>query len=166
MASRRTIITIATALVALGAWYAFRPERLFVNKTVNETLPVGSQAQAAVPAAPTALATGRFHTNAHETKGTATVYRIADGRRILRLEQFETSNGPDVHVYLVAAADVQQDATVKEAGFVDLGSIKGNRGDQNYDVPADLDLAKYRAATIWCRRFSVNFGTAPLAAAR
>ena len=166
MASRRTIVTIGAALVALGAWYAFRPERLFVNKTVNETLPVGSQAQAAVPAAPTALATGRFHTNAHETKGTATVYRIADGRRILRLEQFETSNGPDVHVYLVAAADVQQDATVKEAGFVDLGSIKGNRGDQNYDVPADLDLAKYRAATIWCRRFAVNFGTAPLAAAQ
>src|SRR5439155_11406820 len=106
MASRRTIITLATALVALGAWYAFRPERRFINKTVNETLPMGSQAQAAVPAAPTALATGRFHTNAHETKGTATVYRIADGRRILRLEQFETSNGPDVHVYLVAAADV------------------------------------------------------------
>ncbi|PYO67420.1 MAG: hypothetical protein DMD69_10325 [Gemmatimonadetes bacterium] len=166
MVSRRRIITISTAVVAVGAWYAFRPERLFVNKTVNETFPAGSQAQAAVPAAPTTLATGRFHTNAHETKGTATVYRIADGRRILRLEQFETSNGPDVHVYLVAAADVQQDATVKTAGFVDLGSIKGNRGDQNYDVPADVDLAKYRAATIWCRRFSVNFGTAPLAAAR
>src|SRR5207247_11344716 len=94
MVSRRRIITISTAVVAVGAWYAFRPERLFVNKTVNETFPAGSQAQAAVPAAPTTLATGRFHTNAHETKGTATVYRIADGRRILRLEQFETSNGP------------------------------------------------------------------------
>src|SRR5207247_1091996 len=88
----------------------------------------------------------RSHGFAQEAKGTWTVYRIADGRRILRLEQFETSNGPDVHVYLVAAADVQQDATVKTAGFVDLGSIKGNRGDQNYDVPADVDLAKYRAA--------------------
>jgi hypothetical protein len=53
---------------------------------------------------------------------------------------------------------------VQTAGFVDLGSIKGNVGDQNYDVPADLDLSKYRAATIWCRRFSVNFGTAPLVA--
>ena len=87
-------------------------------------------------------------------------------KRVLRLTEFATSNGPDVHVYLVAAADVQDDATVKTAGFVDLGSIKGNVGDQNYDVPADLDLAKYRAATIWCRRFSVNFGTAPLAAAQ
>ena len=55
-------------------------------------------------------------------------------------------------------------ATVKKAGFVDLGSIKGNEGDQNYDVPADIDLAKYQAATIWCARFGVNFGTAPLTA--
>src|SRR5437899_3292112 len=166
MASRRTIITIATALVALGAWYAFRPERLFVNKTVNETFPAGAQAQAAVPATPTSLATGRFHANAHETKGVATIYRLADGKRVLRLTEFATSNGPDVHVYLVAAGDVQEDATVKRAGFVDLGSIKGNVGDQNYDVPTDLDLSKYRASTIWCRRFAVNFGTAPLGASQ
>jgi len=84
----------------------------------------------------------------------------------LRLTEFATSNGPDVHVYLVAAGDVQDNATVKTAGFVDLGSIKGNVGDQNYDVPADVDLAKYRAVTIWCRRFAVNFGTAPLAVAQ
>ena len=166
MASRRTIITIAAALVVVGAWYAFRPERLFVNKTVNESFPATSGAQAATPSAPTTLASGRFHTNAHETKGLATVYRLPDGKRVLRLTEFATSNGPEVHVYLVAAGDVQDDAAVKTAGFVDLGSMKGNVGDQNYDVPADLDLAKYRSATIWCRRFSVNFGTAPLAAAQ
>lgn len=150
----------------MAGWYAFRPERLFINKTVSESFPGGSQAQAAVPTAPMPLVSGRFHTNAHETTGLATVYRLADGKRILRLTQFETSNGPDVRVYLVAAADVQDDATVKMAGFVDLGAIKGNRGDQNYDVPADLDLSKYRAATIWCRRFGVNFGTAPLGASQ
>ncbi len=166
MASRRTVIAISAAVVAGAAWYAFRPERLVVNKTVSESFPAASGAQAAVPAAPTALANGHFHTNAHETKGLATVYRLPEGNRVLRLTEFATSNGPDVHMYLVAAGDVQDNATVKTEGFVDLGSIKGNVGDQNYDVPADLDLAKYRAVTIWCRRFAVNFGTAPLAAAQ
>src|SRR5215469_6845808 len=73
-----------------------------------------------------------------------------------------TSNGPDVHVYFVAANDASDSETVRKAGFLELGSIKGNIGDQNYDIPADVDLAKYRAVTIWCKRFSVNFGTAPL----
>lgn len=70
-----------------------------------------------------------------------------------------------MQVYLVAAGDVTDNATVKQAGFVSLGAMKGNRGDQNYDVPANVDLGRYRAVTIWCRRFSVNFGTAPLGAA-
>ena len=109
------------------------------------------------------IATGRFHKNAHETSGVASIYRLADGRRILRLTEFSTSNGPDVRVYLVAAGDVQSEDAAKQAGFVDLGALKGNIGDQNYDVPAALDLSKYRAVSIWCRRFSVNFGAAPLA---
>jgi hypothetical protein len=67
-----------------------------------------------------------------------------------------------VHVYLVAAADAKDNDTVTKAGFIDVGSLKGNIGDQNYDLPADIDLAKYRAVTIWCKRFAVNFGTAPL----
>ena len=112
---------------------------------------------------PVKLVSGRFHTNAHETKGQATIYRLDDGRRLLRLTGFSTSNGPDVRVYLVAAADVQKEDAAKRAGIVDLGALKGNIGDQNYDVPEGLDLTKYRAVSIWCRRFSVNFGAAPLA---
>ena len=108
------------------------------------------------------LATGQFHKVAHESKGTATIYQLADGKRVLRFTDFETSNGPDVHVYLVAAEDSNDNDTVKQAGFVEIGSLKGNIGDQNYDVPNDLDLTKYRAVTIWCQRFGVNFGTAPL----
>ncbi len=68
-----------------------------------------------------------------------------------------------MHVYLVAAKDAGDNATVKNAGFIDLGSIKGNEGDQNYTLPAALDLNKYQAVTIWCARFGVNFATAPLA---
>jgi len=67
-----------------------------------------------------------------------------------------------LHVYLVAAADAKDNEAVTKAEVVDLGSLKGNIGDQNYDLPANADLAKYRAVTIWCKRFSVNFGTAPL----
>jgi hypothetical protein len=67
-----------------------------------------------------------------------------------------------VRVYLVAAPDVQDNATVTSAGFIEVGALKGNIGDQNYELPANTDLNKYRAVTIWCKRFSVNFGTAPL----
>ena len=67
-----------------------------------------------------------------------------------------------MHVYLVAAKDASDSETVKQAGFVEVGALKGNIGDQNYELPSDLDLNKYRAVTIWCKRFSVNFATAPL----
>jgi hypothetical protein len=107
---------------------------------------------------------GKFHSNAHDTKGNAAVIDLGGGRRVLRLTDFATSNGPDVRIYLVAAPDVQDDATVKRAGFVELGVMKGNIGDQNYEIPASIDLANYRTVTVWCRRFSVNFGSAPLAA--
>ena len=157
--SSRKLFVLAALLVAVGAaWYAFRPERLFINQKVNEQFPTASAANMG----PMKLATGTFHSAAHETKGTAAVFQVGEGKRTLRLTDFATSNGPDVRVYLVAAADAKDNDTVKNAGFVELGSLKGNIGDQNYDVPANVDLNKYRAVTIWCARFGVNFGTAPL----
>jgi len=155
--NRKKLIYGVAVILAIALWAAFRPERLFVNAKVNETMPAGLG-----NASETALASGSFHSVAHGTKGTASIYQLADGKRILRLANFETSNGPDVHVYLVAANDASDSETVKKAGFVELGSLKGNIGDQNYDIPADAGLTKYRAVTIWCKRFSVNFGTAPL----
>jgi Electron transfer DM13 len=112
------------------------------------------------PAKP--LESGKFHSVAHATSGTATVYQLADGTRLLRFTDFKTSNGPDVHVYLVAADDASDNESVTKAGFIDLGSIKGNIGDQNYSLGSDVDLSKYRAVSVWCKRFSVNFGAAPL----
>ena len=154
----RTILVIVALIAVAGGWYLFRPERLFVNARVNEEFPAAGNAAASSGA----LADGQFHDGAHKTAGTASIHRLADGTRVLRLTNFETSNGPDVHVYLVAAEDAKDNDTVTRAGFVELGSLKGNLGDQNYDVPADTDLSKYRSVTIWCRRFGVNFGTAPL----
>ena len=153
--SRRIIVVLAIAIVAIVGWYAFRPERLVIDQKVNEQFPTAS-------AASNKLASGQFHSGAHETKGTATVFQLADGKKTLRLTDFATSNGPDVHVYLVAVDDAKDNDTVTKAGFIDVGSLKGNIGDQNYDLPANADLSKYRAVTIWCKRFSVNFGTAPL----
>src|SRR5215208_2571842 len=161
MRKRNALIGLAIVVVA-GGWYAFRPERLFVNNTVNESLGAVAAPSGTTTPAPTTLATGMFHTNAHDTKGTATVLDLGAGRRVLRLTNFATSNGPDVRIYLVAAADVQDNATVKTAGFVELGPMKGNIGDQNYDIPSTVDLASYRTVTVWCKRFSVNFGSAPL----
>ena len=144
------------AVVVLAAWYAFRPERLVVNRHVDEAMPT------APGALPAPLEGGHFYSILHPTEGVATIYLMGDGTRVLRLTSFSTSNGPDVHVYMVASDDAKDAATVKNAGFIDLGSIKGNIGDQNYTLGSDLDLAKYRAVSIWCKRFSVNFGAAAL----
>lgn len=165
MSKQRTILAVTGLLAVAGGWYAFRPERLFVNQRVSESFPVASATAGMTSTEPVALEEGRFRGVAHEATGKATIYRLPDGRRVLRLTEFMTSNGPDTRLYLVAAPDAADNATVTAAGFVDLGPVKGNIGDQNYDVPTDLDLERYRAVTVWCRRFSVNFATAPLGAA-
>ena len=152
----RFAIPIA-AVVAFVVWYAFRPERLVVNRQVDEAMPTTRGGSSAQP-----LESGQFYSILHPTGGTATISQMGDGSRILRLTSFSTSNGPDVHVYMVAADDAKDVATVEKAGFVDLGVIKGNIGDQNYALSSDLDLTKYRAVSIWCKRFSVNFGAAAL----
>ena len=153
-----TKVLIAVVVVAvLGGWYAFRPERLVVNRRVDEASPTAQRGVSAQP-----LESGRFYSILHPTEGTATIFQLGDGTRILRLTSFRTSNGPDVHVYVVAADDAKDVATVQQAGFIDLGVIKGNIGDQNYKLGSDLDLGKYRAVSIWCKRFSVNFGAAAL----
>jgi hypothetical protein len=179
--SKRTLFIVVAVIIAVFGWWLFRPERLWLNRTVNEEFPVvaggpagmasenartpaAGNAAAAETGAPVALASGRFHGVAHEGKGLATIFQLPDGQRVLRFTEFETSNGPDVRVYLVAADDAADNETVTRVGFVEVGPIKGNQGDQNYTLPADLDLSKYRAVTIWCRRFGVNFATAPLAA--
>lgn len=149
----------AFVIVLFAAWYAFRPEGLFIDRRVQEELP------AAKGGAPLqAVASGPFHSVVHPTEGTATIYQVGDGSRVLRFSNFRTANGPNVHVYMVAADDAKDNASVRRAGFIDLGPLKGNVGDQNYVVGPDLDLSKYRAVSVWCKRFSLNFGTAPLGA--
>lgn len=158
--NRRNILIVVTAVVLLGAFLAFRPDRLFSNKIVNEDMP------AAFATGRQTLETGTFHTALHPTNGVASIYRAADGTRILRLTNFTTSNGPDVHIYVVAAQDPTDNDSVKGAQFIDLGTIKGNVGDQNYTLGPEVDLSKYRSVVVWCKRFAFNFGYAPLTASQ
>ena len=111
-----------------------------------------------------ALLTGTFHGKVHSTSGRATVYQGADGKRILRLTHFKTSNGPDVHVILVATKDAKDDANFLSGNVerVELGKLKGNEGDQNYELPENVDLSKFQTVSIYCERFNANFGAAPL----
>ena len=108
--------------------------------------------------------TGTFHGKVHSTTGRATIYQEHDGNLVLRLTRFKTSNGPDVHVILIAGSDAQDDANFLKSGTerVELGSLKGNEGDQNYEIPAGTDLSKFRTVSIYCERFNANFGAAPL----
>ena len=152
--TRRSIGFAAAAVVLLGAWYWFRPERAILDRRVEETA-LETDAQTVLR--------GAFHSNAHPTRGTATVQQLHDGSLTLRFTDFETSDGPDVQIYLVASDDVQDAADVAR-GFVNLGALKGNIGDQNYRIPAGTDLSRYRAVSVWCRRFGVNFGAAALEA--
>ena len=110
------------------------------------------------------LETGTFHGKVHSTSGRATIYREQDGKLILRLTNFKTSNGPDVHVILIAAKDANDDANFLKSDTqrVELGKLKGNEGDQNYEVPAGTDLNRFQTVSIYCERFNANFGAAPL----
>ena len=168
--NKRHLVIAGGVIILIIGWALFRPELLFFDKSVNESFPGDSMptahvAAAAVPAASPqtmTLRSGAFHSVAHETRGTASIHQLSDGKRVLRFTGFETSNGPVVRVLLVAADDASDNDTVKNGMPIELGKLKGNIGDQNYEIPAGADLGKYKAVTIWCHRFSVNFATAPL----
>ena len=144
--------------VLIGLWWAFRPEKLWINQKVDEPAPF------ALSSDPQPLYTGRLEGKAHQTRGRATIYKGPDGKQYLRLTDFTTSNGPDVHVLLARSDDesLNQETVKGQLDSVELGSLKGNQGDQNYGLPAFIDLQKYNAAVIYCERFHAVFGVARL----
>jgi hypothetical protein len=110
---------------------------------------------------PVAERSGTFVSREHGTSGTATLYRLADGRRVLRIEDLHTSNGPALVVYLSANAAHGPNGAFDDT-YADLGGLKGNIGDQNYEIPVDVDPGQYQSVVIWCDRFDVAFGAADL----
>jgi hypothetical protein len=175
-------VVAAGLIVVVLAW--FQPQKLFLDQKVDEAVPTAAPAHSsAAPRAPTdpaststavasatpaprqeVLASGGFRSLEHHSTGVARLLRVADGSLFLRFEGLDTSNGPDLVVYL-SAREANGDLHGWDQGeFVDLGSLKGNVGDQNYLLPAGTDPARYRSAVIWCRRFKVGFAVAPLEA--
>jgi hypothetical protein len=125
-------------------------------------------APTATPAGPVALGSGQFTVvdALHKGAGTATIYRLADGRRIVRLEGFSVTNGPDLFVYLSGHPEPRSSGQLHETADFEVARLKGNVGDQNYELPPDLDLEQFRSVVIYCKRFTTVFSTATLGAGR
>jgi hypothetical protein len=187
--SRRAVLSVVAVVLVVGAGVAlglFQPWRLVTTRTADEALlvtvasvptttssrsaPASSSAEPelstpppapAPPKGPVALASGPFRSLEHETTGSATLVRLADGGHAVQFEALNTSDGPDLYVYL---SDKSSDSAESAfgTGFTSLGKLKANQGNQVYPVPADADLTGVRSVVIWCQRFSAGFAVAPL----
>lgn len=151
------LTTAAGVALAIFVLVWFQPQKLFIDQRVSEALPM---VPAAAPSTPTEA--GEFRSLAHPTRGTAKIVTLADGSSIVRLENFETDNGPDLFVVLSEHDGTgDDDDAIADAG-ISLGRLKGNIGDQNYEIPAGTDLSKFNSVLIWCKRFNTGFGVASL----
>lgn len=177
--------------VAVFAWWVVSP--LFIDNEVNEEFPLSASAQipagmtqadaeatmatagatsataedgmSEAMLAATALRTGQFVDidRLHQGSGDATIYELADGTRVLRLENLDVTNGPDLRV-LLAEHDSpgSRDDLESGAGYIELDDLKGNKGNQNYEIPADVDISMYNSVVIYCEPFHVLFSFASL----
>lgn len=182
---------IAAAIILPIAWYLASP--LFINRTVEEELPLtrgaviprgvdraeaerqmrasaGEERRAAesMPAPmreARRLASGSFEDadSFHQGSGTAHFLELS-GQRLLRIEDLDVTNGPNLFVYVSAHPAPRTSAELHDDGDYEVAPLKGNRGDQNYELPPDLDIGRYRSVVIYCKRFAVVFSTARLTA--
>ena len=173
------LAVVVAAALAVGAW-AFQPWRLVTSSEVTEAAPTSAPASApdaavGSPAVPEqsrepttpppsdrVLATGSFEDAEHATTGSARVLELADGTRFVRLEGLDTSDGPDLHVWLSDQPSGGDWGSYDDGTWVALGPLKANRGSHNYEIPAAAEIAGMRSVVIWCDRFNVAFGTAPV----
>ncbi|WP_328998824.1 DM13 domain-containing protein [Kribbella sp. NBC_00709] len=175
-------VAVVVAAIALPL---FQPWRLVTDKVVDEALPgtapISTQtssttpptvsvapAQPTVPVktGPKILLTGKLIAHEHRTSGTVAVLALPDGSRVLRIENLDTSDGPDLKVWLSDAEVIAGRAgwhVFDDGAYRSLGSLKGNHGNQNYPIPAEVKLESFRSVVIWCDRFNVSFGAAGLA---
>ncbi|MGE6367468.1 hypothetical protein COJ48_22865 [Bacillus cereus] len=157
----KSILLIAGFVMIGGIlWFLFRPEKLFIDKQINEALPQTEIKSKEVKQQERVISKGQFQNGIHETTGVATIYQLSNGKRVLRLTNFETSNGPDVRVVLLPVKSLKNNEDVKNYQYIELGKLKGNKGSQNYEIPEEVDIDAYGLVSIWCKRFNENFGMA------
>jgi electron transfer DM13 len=171
-----SVAIIAAIVVGAFGLYWFQPWKLFTSKTVHDTAPILDTATAipssaagapTSPAAPTArlVAGGALITHEHDTSGTAEIVRLPDGKHQLVLRDLSTSDGPDLRVWLTDQPVVEGRAgwhVFDDGRYVEVGRLKGTHGTLVYDLAPDFDPSGFTSVTIWCRRFAVSFGAAPL----
>jgi hypothetical protein len=173
MPQRRILVPVAVVLVvALGVGlYLFQPWRLLTVRETHEALlvptstPTSTSTSSAVAApvveSPEEVAAGEWRSLEHATTGKASLIKLPGGAYSVQFAALNTSDGPDLHVYLSPhAADAPEKSFGQ--GFTSLGKLKGNRGDQVYEIPAGVDVSSIRSVVIWCQRFSAGFAVAPL----
>lgn len=167
MRKHKVLLSVAAVVVAIGITIAlllFEPWRAFTSSELDEASPLvaGTSAQQP-PTGPKVLAEGTFAGQEHETSGAAQVIERSDGTRVLRIEGLASSDGPDLHVWLSEAKARLADWGAYDDGrFVPLGELKATHGNHNYEIPADAPLDGLQSVVIWCDRFNVAFGSAPL----
>ncbi|MEV6527345.1 DM13 domain-containing protein [Longispora sp. NPDC051575] len=165
---RKGILLAGVVLVVAVAFglYWFQPWKAIVDRQVDEAIPTVATTTGPSPSpgvavkVDTVLLRGTFISHEHQTTGAVEVIDLADGRRVLALRDLDTSNGPDLYVWLTDAPSSVTD--LGSTRYLDLGKLKGNKGSQVYEIPAGTDLAPYKSVSIWCKRFSASFGAADL----
>jgi hypothetical protein len=145
----------ALSAALMGGFLAWSTLR---DKVVHERVAIGAPASAHPATGNVELRRGAFESLEHASRGEARVVELAGGPRVLTLTRFSTSPGPDLRVRIVPGDSSNGSAD----GARDLGALKGNKGDQQYDLPARLDLRRYTSVVIWCRAFSAGFARASL----
>ena len=154
---QRKWMLLAVGLPVLVAlWWAFRPEKLWINEKVNEPAPFVTSGD------PQPILTGRFQGKTQQTTGRATIYKKPGGE-YLQLTDFTTQSGPDGHVVLARSEDRNLSQAVVNSGL-DLGELKSNQGDQIYNLPAATDLSQYDTVAIYGEGAHTVFGQAKLEA--
>ena len=184
------ILAIVAISILAFAWWLLSP--LFLNTTVSEEFPLSATAdmpagvtqqeaedimegmakismEAVEPmteqmSEAMALASGKFRDgdSFHKGSGDVTLYRLANGDVVLRFEDLDVTNGPDLHVLVSTHPDPMTKGELQDAGYSTLGQLKGNRGDQNYDVPSSVNPNSIGSVIIYCMPFHVIFSVAPL----
>ena len=131
-----------------------------MDTTTTTTLPPTTTVP--VPEGPVLLSISEWIDLGHPGTGTVLVYRQPDGSHVIRFEDLDVSNGPDLLVILSASPLVDDRGAYSATEYFSLGDLKGNQGNQNYEVPAEVSLDDYLTVAIWCRRFNYTFNAAEI----